>query len=134
MSPLKIGHCGIPSRRKFSGKEDHGQYKCMLVSRGIESLDPLSHPSLPRQFILLVHTLPILPREAIQTKQEYCLTPQGGLNLGKLLCALLVCLLAFHSHHQEKSEALGRRVVGEIFVTPLCSNLKGFAEPEIRQK
>ena len=48
------------------------------------------------------------------------------------MCALLVCLLAFHSHHQEKSEALGRRVVGEIFVTPLCSNLKGFAEPEIQ--
>ena len=48
------------------------------------------------------------------------------------MCALLVCLLAFSSHHQEKSEALGRRIVGEIFVTPLCSNLKGFAEPEIR--
>ena len=28
--------------------------------------------------------------------------------------------------------ALGRHVVGEIFVTLLCSNLKGFAEPEIR--
>ena len=41
-------------------------------------------------------------------------------------------MLAFHSHHEEKSEALGGCVVGEIFVTPLCSNLKGFAEPGIR--